>query len=221
MKSGYLGVFITVLITSLAAATPASAQYQPVSPAFTQQDMPQSGQKVSTSNIKPITFGKDPGAGFEAMMDNAMGQLMVNWPQDSIGFNQVQSILEQYPAAKNLQVVFPNQQQFNVTPAALASFHDQYLQKATGLGLGGGSLPELAFSSLANAAASGQLGTVPITAIQNGASAALEPMMQEMRYKQMELWSWVPNWMKDLFIASYDFVLSCYSWAVDWIGSFF
>jgi hypothetical protein len=207
----YASLSITLLMMCIAPSATWAQGYQPVTPLYSQQDMSATGQAPTAIPLSVTA-------------DKALGQLMVEWPADTISFNQLQSIITQFPGMNKLKVQFPNQTQWMVSPAELTSLRNQYMEQAgsLGFGVGGGGIPDLVFSSLANqSGGAGALAMIPIATLKDGMTETLEPMLREMRYQQLALSDSLPDWLRDILLALYNAIMPLYYGAVEWVSSFF
>lgn len=208
--------------------------FQPVTPAFSPQEMNPAQGGSTNSPFRIITpllnaAGQQvSGDPIIAKVDAALGQLIVHWPKDTINLSQLETILTQNPSMNSLKLLFPNQSEYLINQNEFQELYNKFNSQASdlGFGAGGGSMPDLILSSLANQVGmdAGSMAVLPIAAIKEGfkgVGETLDPILREMRYQQMALGDYLPDWLKDLLLAAYNFVLSSYYSFVNWIESLF
>lgn len=229
LKFSRYGVVALLLLSNTVCAQ----GYQPVTPLYSTADMtPKSvanlaGGEGMVQVMAPVfkgLSGEEAQSPVLAKVDKALGQVLLQWPTDAVSFDQLQTVLQQFPGINNIKLQFPNQSEWSLSPQDLLAYHDDFLKQAGGLGFGVGNttLPELVFSSLAGQAMGhGALAAISINAVKNGMGEALEPMLRELRYEQLALADYLPAWLKDFLLAVYNMVMPYYYSAVNWIASFF
>lgn len=230
----YTSFFIIVLILHAFPVLSMAQGLQPVTPAFTPQDMNPARGGGAGSPFRIITpilnaAGQQvSGDPIIAKVDAALGQIIVHWPKDTVNLSQLQTILTQNPSMNSLKLLFPNQSEYLITQTEFQDLHNTFNSQASnlGFGVGGNSMPDLVLSSLANQVGmdAGSMAVLPIAAIKEGfkgVGETLDPVLREMRYQQMALGSYLPDWLKDALLAVYNFVMPYYYALISWIKSFF
>lgn len=218
---------ISILALSLAAPTSrVFAQGVPTQPVNVgESDMVQQFEPVQViAPIKDEDSGQVHNDPLNAAINRAAGALQLKWPTEAISFDQLQSVINQFPGLKEVQLQFPNNTQVSLSPASLLSMHSNYVAKAgsLGFGVGASSLPQMVFSSLAQqVSGSGNTTLLPVSQLKEGMGEALEPVLREMRYQQLALASYLPDWLKDFLLAMYNFIMPYFDALMSWIGSFF
>lgn len=138
------------------------------------------------------------------------GASSIKWPTDSISFDQLQQMFAKVPGLNKLNIQFPNQGNWSVTPEMALNLYNSYQQEAGSVGLQG-KLPELLFSSLSGALLKnqkeGQGFQMPVLDASKGdIKEQLDDMLRQLRYQTMNMGDMLPDWLKRGLLAFYDAV---------------
>lgn len=219
-------IFLITILISQAIALSAHAQ------SFNQQEFYNQATQGGAPPFKIITpilnaAGAQTGDPIIAKVDAALGQLVVHWPKDSVNLSQIHSILTQNPSMNTLKLLFPNQSEYMITQTEFADLYSKFNAQASGLGfgVGGGAIPDLALSSLADPTGStASMAVLPIMAIKEGfkgVGETLDPVLREMRYQQLAFSEYMPDWLKAIVLEAWNFIMACYYSLVNFIWSLF
>lgn len=228
--------FITVLISMVVATQSLAQGFKPLPPAYSPQEMNPVAAATSSLQEQPFriitpllnaTGQQVSGDPIIGKVDAVVKQLIIHWPQDSINLSQLQTILTQNPSMNSVKLLFPNRSEWMITQNEFQDLYNKFTSSAGGFGfgMGGGNMPELVLTSLASQAGiDPSMAVLPITAIKQGFSGVgetLEPVLRELRYQQMALGEYLPDWLKDIWLAVYNFVMPYYYALVDWLKGLF
>jgi len=143
----------------------------------------------------------------------------INWPSSTINASQLQNLFSQFPGASQLNIHFPNQLNWSVTPQQLSSLYSDFVQSAQLQGLSG-ALPSLNFSSLTGAA-KGAGVTMPIRNAMGDMKSQMDQTLREFRYDELNLASGLPNWLKSIILAVHDTVVNALNFMYEKIAAVF
>jgi hypothetical protein len=138
----------------------------------------------------------------------------IDWPSDSINLSQLQEIFSKLPGISQFNLQFPNQTNWNVTPEAISSLYNNYLQEAQSVGFTG-KLPDLSFSSLNINALKSGMATFSIGGMMSNAKMQMDQELRQFRYDELHLGSWMPEWMKRTILALYDSLVQAINFMYD------
>jgi hypothetical protein len=210
-----------ILISQVISSVAYPQGYQPVTPLYSPQDM-RSAQTSSDQPFRIITpmlnssgqsVSGDPIIG---KFDAVLHQLVVHWPKESVNLSQIKSILTQNPNAQNLKLLFPNKSEWMISQSEFQELFNQYNSQASnlGFGAGGGTIPDLILSSLSgNQISPGSLAVLPIAAVKEGfkgVGETLEPLLREIRYQQLAISEYLPDWLKVALLELFNLVITVY-----------
>ena len=139
---------------------------------------------------------------------------LIDWPFNYINLSQLEAIFSQYPALKQLDIHFPNQTRWNISPGDLQRIASDYQQEASSLGVMG-KLPALSFSAISASGLQEGLAHIAIGNPNGDIKAQMDDVLRQMRYEELNLSNALPDWLKHFILAIYDAVYSTF----DFLGS--
>jgi len=152
----------------------------------------------------------------------ALGQpVLVQWPQNTISLNQLQSVFGQNANIQQFLIQFPNGLQWNVSPANIQTLYNAYTQKATALGYGNGKLPDLSFSSLNTSQFNTDSATIPVRSAIDSMQQEAEAALNALKDKQNSFYNSMPEWLRTVLEAIGHGFAVLYGFARDEIQSLF
>ncbi|HEU5047625.1 MAG TPA: hypothetical protein VFT64_07270 [Rickettsiales bacterium] len=127
--------------------------------------------------------------------------LPVNWPQNSISWNQLQALMAGNPGYNQFNIRFPNGFVWNADAGTVQNLYNAYTQHAQTLGYAGNNIPALVFSSLNNASRlTGGAMTVPLNRITQASQSTMQNIMNQLDYEKYHLASYLPDWLKNIIV---------------------
>jgi hypothetical protein len=131
----------------------------------------------------------------------------------------LQGLFSQVPGISQLNIQFPNLTSWNVSSGQLQDLIAKLQQEAQVVRFGGSKLPDLSFSSLANADGNG--GQLSIASLKNGDfKTQMDNMLYQLRYDEMNLSRSLPDWLKRALLAVYDTIYDCMQYLGNMLAAF-
>lgn len=140
----------------------------------------------------------------------------LQWPSDSISLSNLQSQFSQHPGLSDLHIDFPNHSSWDVSDAALKQFNRFYAEHAAAFGFAANMMPDISFSSLMPAGASGGALHLPAMGGVDAMQANLGTALRAAQLQDLNLSS-LPDWLQNLVLQVYQAILTiCASFRDGW-----
>jgi hypothetical protein len=147
--------------------------------------------------------------------------LPLNWQQNNISWNQLQTIFNQNPNINQFTIHFPNGTNWNINATEMEGIYNNYLQKALPMA-GNGPLPTLMFSALNSKTTNAHgVTTIPVRNALDNMQLATRNMLDEINYEKYHLAEYLPDWLKKMITLIFSGFSQMWDFAVTQIKKWF
>ncbi len=171
---------------------------------------------------QPTTRIQDAPDLQDATQSLSRGGSSINWPTDSINLSQLQALFSKFPGLSKLNIQFPNQTNWGITPDQIRTLSNNYQLEAKSMGVTD-KIPDLLFSSLSGGSLKAGALQLAIANLKNGGDikGQMDDLLRQVRYDGLNLGNGLPDWLKRVLLAVYDAVYQALTFAGGILASMF
>lgn len=131
--------------------------------------------------------------------------LPINWQQDSINWDQLQTIFRQNQDVNNFNITFPNGLAWDVDASIMRAMRQAYMHHAQVIGYKIDEIPEMNFSSIeAKYKTNKIMSTIPIEKFADNLQMGEMDMLNELDNEKNGVWQSLPEWLQKFLSLIWD-----------------